>query len=81
MVYSGAAPGGTGVVPDVPVTAAPTASPVASPVAPEPAPEPAEEEEPVSDMGETDMLSGATFNSFSVASVVGLVGAVVALAL
>lgn len=82
MVYSGAAPGGAGVVPDVPITESPTTAPTPPPTdAPVAAPEPEEKEEPVSELGELDMLSGASFNSFSVASVVGLVGAVVALAL
>ena len=74
MVYSGAAPGGAGVVPDEPVIA-PTEAPV---VAPTEAPVPVVDE-PVD--GPTDNGSGASFNTFSVASVVGLVGAVVAVAL
>lgn len=82
MVYSGAAPGGAGVVPDEPVIA-PTEAPVPVTQPPVPMTQPPVVDEPVDepDMGPADNESGASFNTFSVASVVGLVGAVVAVAL
>ena len=70
-VYSGDAPGGSGVVPAI----APT------PVEETPAMEDTMEDSPMTDEEKKDDMSGATFNTVSAASLVGLVGAVLALAL
>jgi len=95
MVYSGEAPGGSGVVPDEPVV---LPEPEPEPpieeepvVLPEPEPENPIEEEPVvlpepettseTDMGSAEADSAGALNSVSVASLFGLVAAVVALAL